>query len=113
MELTATVMGWLQVVGFLTLQVCFAKEPYKRDYTLQKRPLILRSLLIIATPYCNCYTCTMPGATVTMPRATRQDIDRVAAADWEVSQTIDDQPPASFDILAFDLRGSVGGCFVC
>jgi len=27
----------------------FAKEPYKRDYILQKRPIILRSLLIVAT----------------------------------------------------------------
>jgi len=29
----------------------FAKEPYNRDYILQKRPIILRSLLIVATPY--------------------------------------------------------------
>jgi len=28
----------------------FAKEPYKRDYILQKRPVILRSLRIVATP---------------------------------------------------------------
>jgi len=28
-----------------------AKEPYKRDDVLQKRPIILRSLLIVATPY--------------------------------------------------------------
>ena len=28
----------------------FAKEPYKSDDILQKRPLILRSLLIVATP---------------------------------------------------------------
>ena len=27
-----------------------AKEPYKRDYIQQKRPIILRSLLIVATP---------------------------------------------------------------
>ena len=26
------------------------KEPYKRNYILQKRPIILRSLLIVATP---------------------------------------------------------------
>jgi len=32
------------------LQVSFAKEPYKRDYSLQKRPIILRSLVIVATP---------------------------------------------------------------
>ena len=29
----------------------FAKEPYERDDILQKRPVILRSLLIVATPY--------------------------------------------------------------
>jgi len=44
-------MGWLRSVGALKLQVSFAKEPYKRDYILQKRPMILRSLLIEATPY--------------------------------------------------------------
>jgi len=32
-------------------QISFAKEPYKREYILQKRPIFLRSLLIIATPY--------------------------------------------------------------
>jgi len=35
-------MGWLQLVGSLKLQVSFAKEPYKRDDILQKRPIILR-----------------------------------------------------------------------
>ena len=44
-------MGWLQLVGSLKLQVSFAKEPYKRDYILKRRPMILRSLLIVATPY--------------------------------------------------------------
>jgi len=38
-------MGWLS----LKLQVSFAKEPYKRDDILQKRPIIWRSLLIVAT----------------------------------------------------------------
>ena len=32
--------GWLQLVGSLKLYVTFAKEPYKRDYILQKRPVI-------------------------------------------------------------------------
>jgi len=27
-------------------QVSFAKEPYERDYILQKRPIIVRSLLM-------------------------------------------------------------------
>jgi len=45
------VMGWLRLVGSLELQVFFAKEPYKRDDILQERPIILKSLLIVATPY--------------------------------------------------------------
>jgi len=44
-------MGWLRLVGSLKLQVSFAKDPYKRDDILQKRSIILRSLLIEATPY--------------------------------------------------------------
>jgi len=39
-------MGWLRGVGSLKLQVSFAKEPYKWDDILQKRPIIWRSLLI-------------------------------------------------------------------
>ena len=33
-------MGWLRLVGSLKLKVSFAKEPYQRDYILQKRPVI-------------------------------------------------------------------------
>ena len=44
-------MWWLRLAGFLKLYVSFAKEPYKRDNILQKRPIIFRSLLIVATPY--------------------------------------------------------------
>jgi len=44
-------MGWLQLVGSIKLKVSFVKEPYKRDDILQKRPIILSSLLIVATPY--------------------------------------------------------------
>jgi len=50
-------MGWLRLVGSLKLKVSFAKEPYKRDDNLQKGPQILRSLLIVATPYQ--YMCVM------------------------------------------------------
>jgi len=54
-------MAWLRLVGSLKLQVSFAKEPCKRDYILQRRPNILRSLLIAATPYvvymCHMYVC--------------------------------------------------------
>ena len=44
-------MGWLWLVGSSKQQVSFAKETYKRDDILQKRPMILRSLLTVATPY--------------------------------------------------------------
>jgi len=52
-------MGWLGLVGSLKLYVFFAKETYKRDDILQKRLMILRSLLIVAT-LCNTKpsTCT-------------------------------------------------------
>ena len=33
-------MEWLRSVGSIKLLVSFAKEPYKRDDILQKRPLI-------------------------------------------------------------------------
>ena len=46
-----THMGCLRLVGSLKLQVSFAKEPYKNDHIMQKRPIILRSLLIVATTY--------------------------------------------------------------
>ena len=33
-------MGWLRLVGPFKLYVSFAKDPYKRDDILQKRPII-------------------------------------------------------------------------
>jgi len=42
--------GVATISRLLKLQVSFAKEPYKRDDILQKRPIIFRSLLIVATP---------------------------------------------------------------
>ena len=47
-------MGWPRLVGSLKLQVSLAKEPYERDDILQKRPVMLRSLRIVATPYYEC-----------------------------------------------------------
>ena len=41
---------WLRFVGSVKLYFSFAKEPYKRDYILQKWPVIVRSVLIAATP---------------------------------------------------------------
>jgi len=48
---TCSSMGWLRLVRSIKLKVSFAKEPYKREYILQKRPLILSILLTVATPY--------------------------------------------------------------
>ena len=42
--------GWLRLVGSLKLYVSVAKEPYKRDNILQKRPIIVSILLTVATP---------------------------------------------------------------
>jgi len=44
-------MGWLRLVGSLKTQDSFAKEPYKRDDILKKRPILLRSLFFIGNPY--------------------------------------------------------------
>ena len=44
-------MGWLRLVGSLKLLVSFAEYSLYYRALLQKRPLILRSLLIVAIPY--------------------------------------------------------------
>jgi len=43
-------MGWLRLVGSLQLQVSFAEYSFFCRTLLQKRPMIFRSLLIVATP---------------------------------------------------------------
>jgi len=43
--------GWLRLVGSLKLQVSFAEYSLFYRALLQKRPIILRSLLIVASPY--------------------------------------------------------------
>ena len=50
-------MGWLRLVGSLKLQVSFAEYCLFYRALLQKRPIILRSLLIVATPYLNDVSC--------------------------------------------------------
>jgi len=45
------VAGWLRSVGFFKLYVSFAECSLFYRALLQKRPIILRSLLIEATPY--------------------------------------------------------------
>jgi len=44
-------MGWLRLVGSIKFQVSFAEYHLFDRALLQKRPVILRSLLIVATPY--------------------------------------------------------------
>jgi len=48
-------MGWLSLVGSIKLYVAFAKEPYKRDDILLKRPIILSILLTVAPLICSKY----------------------------------------------------------
>ena len=50
---TAAHMGWLRLVGSLKLQVSLAEYRLFYRALLPKRPIILRSLLIVATPYVN------------------------------------------------------------
>jgi len=50
-------MGWLRLVGCLKLQVSFVEYSILLRALLQKRPLILRSLLIKASPYPTASTC--------------------------------------------------------
>ena len=44
-------MGWLRLVGSLKLQVSLAEYHLFYRALLQKRPIILRSLLVKANPY--------------------------------------------------------------
>jgi len=44
-------VGWLRLVGSLKLYVSFAEYRLFYRALLQKRPIIWRSLLIVATPY--------------------------------------------------------------
>jgi len=46
-----TFMGWLRLVGSLKLQVTFGEYHLFYRALLQKRPVILRSLQVVATPY--------------------------------------------------------------
>jgi len=48
---TSTCMGWLRLVGSLQLLVSFVEYCLFYRALLQKRHMILRSLLIVATPY--------------------------------------------------------------
>ena len=76
----ALAIWWRRLVGSFKWYVSFAKEPYKRDYILQKRPIILRSLLIVATPYlCFRFFVTVKESFVKIPIIflTFPDIERV------------------------------------
>ena len=51
-------MGWLRFVGSLKVQVSFAEYTLFYRALLHKRPIILRSLLIVATPHDKDHTCS-------------------------------------------------------
>jgi len=51
---TLLCMGWLRLVGSLKVQVSFAEYRLFYRALWQKRPMILRSLLMVATPYVVC-----------------------------------------------------------
>ena len=53
-----TRMGWLRLVGSLKLFVSLENMGLFCGALLQKRPIILRSLLIVAAPYSEGYTHT-------------------------------------------------------
>ena len=57
----STRMGWLRSVGSLKLYVSFAEYSLFYRALLQKRPVLLRSLPIVATAYpeCNGSCCTL------------------------------------------------------
>jgi len=61
-------MGWLRLVGSLKLQVSFAEYSLFYRALLQKRPIILRDLLIVATLYR--YGITNSGFKVSFGRKT-------------------------------------------
>ena len=46
-------MGWLRLVGTLKAQVSFAEYSLFYRALLQMRPIILRSLQVVTTPYVN------------------------------------------------------------
>ena len=51
----------------------FAKGPYKKDYILQKRPMFVRNLLIVATPYLLSRTRAGPERVPTLHRGAQED----------------------------------------
>jgi len=73
LRLNDTHVGWLRLAGSLKLQVPFAKQPYKRDYILQKRPIISRSLLIVATPY-ECLDLRLSHITMSLTSVTHRNV---------------------------------------
>ena len=49
----SSTMRWLWLVGSIKFQVSFAKEPYKRDDILQKRPIFLIDPTDRSHPICD------------------------------------------------------------
>jgi len=59
-------MGWLRLVGSLKLYVSLENIGLFCGALLQKRPTILRSLLVIATPYVDAYLTLMHTVDATL-----------------------------------------------
>ena len=66
-------MGWLRLVGTLKAQVSFAEYSLFYRALLQMRPIILRSLQVVATPYVNASRWVTHCAWVTV-RATQHSV---------------------------------------
>jgi len=67
-------MEWLRLVGSLKLQVSFAEYSLFYRALLQKRPIILRSLLVEANPYIigSCPHCNTLQHTESLPHHSTQ-----------------------------------------
>ena len=90
-------MGWLSLVGSLKLQVSFEKEPYKRGDVLRKRPVILKSLLIVATPYRVAKTHRMPILICHFPQKSPIISGSFAKNDLQLKASYMSSPPCNYD----------------
>jgi len=76
-------MGWLQRVGSFKLWVSFAEYRLFYRALLQKRPMILRSLLIVATPY---HSTVIKFYQVTVSNDSKADCEEFQQQKWKSSR---------------------------
>jgi len=80
-------MGWLRLVGSLKIQVSFAEYGLFYRTLLQKIPMILKSLLVVATPYHTVWrTLRCAYCTTTKHAAIQCDSHPVAYVTWLITQ---------------------------